>query len=65
LGLKQYELAERMDVSPSYIAAIESGSRNLTVGQIAAIANAMRVGLSISFQTPSNARTAQQTASVA
>ncbi len=49
LGLTQAEVAERLGVSPSYISAIEAGRRNLTLGQLANIANAMRLGIDISF----------------
>ncbi len=44
LGLAQAELAERLGGSPSYVSAVESGRRNLTLGQLANIANAMRLG---------------------
>ena len=49
LGLTQAEVAGRLGVSPSYISAIEAGRRNLTLGQLANIANAMRLGIEISF----------------
>jgi transcriptional regulator with XRE-family HTH domain len=52
LGLTQADVAKRLGVSPSYVAAIEGGRRNLTLGQLANIANAMRLGLSISFIRP-------------
>lgn len=52
LGLTQAEVAERLDVSPSYISAVEAGRRNLTIGQLANIANAMRLGIDISFIRP-------------
>ena len=42
-------LAERLGVSPSYISAVEAGNRNLTLGQLANIASAMRLGIDISF----------------
>lgn len=47
LGLTQAEVARRLEVSPSYIAAVEAGARNLTLGQLANIANAMRVGVDV------------------
>jgi transcriptional regulator with XRE-family HTH domain len=40
-------------VSPSYVAAVEAGRENLTVGQLANIANAMGAGLDIEFAVPS------------
>lgn len=52
LGLTQVEVAERLGVTPSYIAAVEGGRRNLTLGQLANIANAMRLGVSVSFIRP-------------
>jgi transcriptional regulator with XRE-family HTH domain len=52
LGMTQAALAQRLEVSPSYIAAVEAGRGNLTLGQIANIANAMRLGVSVSFIRP-------------
>lgn len=52
LGLTQVEVANRLGVSASYIAAVEAGRRNLTIGQLANIANAMRLGIDISFIRP-------------
>jgi transcriptional regulator with XRE-family HTH domain len=52
LGLTQAEVAERLGVAPSYISAVEAGRRNLTLGQLANIANAMRLGIDISFVRP-------------
>jgi transcriptional regulator with XRE-family HTH domain len=52
LGLTQAEVAERLGVSASYISAVEAGRRNLTLGQLANIANAMRLGVDISFIRP-------------
>ncbi len=52
LGLTQAEVAERLGVSASYISAVEAGRRNLTLGQLANIANAMRLGIDISFVRP-------------
>lgn len=52
LTLTQAQVAERLGVSPSYVAAVEAGRRNLTLGQIANIANAMRLGVQVSFIRP-------------
>ena len=52
LGLTQAEIAQRLGVSASYISAVEAGKRNLTLGQLANIANAMRLGIDISFIRP-------------
>lgn len=52
LGLTQAKVAERLGVSASYVSAVEAGRRNLTLGQLANIANAMRLGIDISFIRP-------------
>lgn len=52
LGLTQAEVAERLRVSASYLSAVEAGKRNLTVAQLANIANAMRLGIEVSFIRP-------------
>jgi transcriptional regulator with XRE-family HTH domain len=52
LGLSQVEVAKRLGVSASYLSAVEAGRRNLTLGQLANVANAMRLGLDISFIRP-------------
>ena len=52
LGLTQAQVAERLGVSASYIAAVEAGRRNLTLGQLANIANAMKLGINVSFIRP-------------
>lgn len=49
LGLTQAEVAKRLGVSASYISAVEAGKRNLTLAQLANIANAMRLGIDVSF----------------
>ena len=52
LGLTQAELAKRLGVSASYLSVVEAGKHNLTLGQLANIANAMRLGIDISFVHP-------------
>jgi transcriptional regulator with XRE-family HTH domain len=52
LGLTQAEHAQRLGVSASYLSVVEAGKHNLTLGQLANIAGAMRVGIDISFIRP-------------
>ena len=52
LGLTQAEVAGRLGVSASYVSAVEAGKRNLTLAQLANIANAMRLGIDVSFVRP-------------
>ena len=49
LGLTQLQLAERMEVTQPVIAALESGRGNPTVGLLAAVAEALQVGLDVEF----------------
>jgi transcriptional regulator with XRE-family HTH domain len=49
VGMTQLELARRMGVSQPVIAALESGRGNPTVGQLAAVAAALQVGLDVEF----------------
>ena len=49
VGLTQLQLAERMKVSQPVIAALEAGRGNPTVGQLAAVADALQVGLDVEF----------------
>lgn len=48
-GLTQADVAGRMGVSPPYVVAVEAGRANLTVGQLAAFAEAMQLGLDVAF----------------
>jgi transcriptional regulator with XRE-family HTH domain len=48
-NLTQAELGRRMGVKPPYIAGLEAGTRNLTLGQLANIADALGRSLDISF----------------
>jgi len=52
LELTQAEVARRLGVSASYLSAVEAGRRNVTLGQLANIANAMRLGIEVSFIRP-------------
>ena len=47
LGMTQAELATRMGVNPSYVTNVEGGRVNLTVGQLANIAQALGTGLDV------------------
>lgn len=49
LGITQAELARRMGVKPPYITNLEAGTRNITLGQLANLADALGRGLDISF----------------
>jgi transcriptional regulator with XRE-family HTH domain len=55
-GLNQRQLGERLNASGSYIANVEAGRENLTVGQLANIAAALGSGLEISFPVPGRER---------
>jgi transcriptional regulator with XRE-family HTH domain len=49
-GITQAELARRLDVHPSYIGGVETGRRNLTIGQLGNVAEALQARLVISFE---------------
>jgi transcriptional regulator with XRE-family HTH domain len=49
LGISQAELARRMGVKAPYVASLEAGTRNLTLGQLANIADALGRGLDVTF----------------
>lgn len=53
-GLTQAEVARRMGVSAPYVVAVEGGRANLTVGQLAAFAEAMQRGLDVGFPVVSS-----------
>lgn len=46
-GLTQSELGERLQTSGAYVAKVETGRANLTLGQLAAFADALSAGLDI------------------
>lgn len=52
VGLTQVELAKRLDASAPYISELESGKGNLTIGQLWAVADALRVELHIEMRVP-------------
>ena len=51
-GLSQRALGERLSASGAYIANIEAGRENLTLGQLASLATALGAGLDVTFQVP-------------
>lgn len=52
LGLSQAGVAKRLDVTPGYIASVEAGRYNLTIGQLMNIASALQVELDIKLNLP-------------
>ncbi len=48
-GLTQAELAARLETSSPYVANVEAGRLNLTIGQLARIADALESELQISL----------------
>jgi transcriptional regulator with XRE-family HTH domain len=52
LGLTQAEIAGRLKVQPPYIARVEAGRVNLTIGQLGNIASALGVGFDVDFKIP-------------
>jgi transcriptional regulator with XRE-family HTH domain len=48
-GLTQAQLATRMGVNPSYVTNVEAGRVNVTVGQLANVAQALGTGLDVRF----------------
>jgi len=54
--LTQAQLAERLGVGRSYVARIESGTDNLTIGQLAHLADALGAQLRITFPIPQRAK---------
>lgn len=55
LSLTQAEVARRLGVNPSYVTNVEAGRVNLTIGQMAAFAEAMDAGLAVDFPRLSSA----------
>jgi len=48
-GLTQAEVAARMAVNPSYVANLEAGRVNATLGQLAHVAEALGAGFDVTF----------------
>lgn len=51
-GMSQRSLGERIGSSGAYIANVEAGRENLTLGQLTNIASGLGAGLDISFPVP-------------
>jgi transcriptional regulator with XRE-family HTH domain len=51
-SLTQAQLGRRLGTSGAYIANVEAGRENLTIGQLANIAAALGTGLELSFPRP-------------
>lgn len=49
MGLTQAEVAARLHVNPSYVTNLEAGRVNVTVGQLAHIAEALGTGFEVEF----------------
>lgn len=49
-GLTQAEVARRLDASAPYISGLESGRSNMTIGQLAALADALHAELLIELR---------------
>lgn len=56
LALTQSDVAARLGVSTPYVANVEAGRENLTLGQLAAIADALGTELAIAFPVKQRAR---------
>jgi len=54
--LSQAELAKRLGVHPSYIAGVETGRANLTVGQLAHLSSALGAQLTIQVRVETTLR---------
>lgn len=52
VGLTQVELARRLKASGPYISELEAGKSNLTIGQLWAVADALRVEMHIELRMP-------------
>lgn len=59
-GLTQAVVARRLGTSPSYVANLEAGRLNLTIGQLARIADALGADLRVSLPLLRVERVSQQ-----
>jgi transcriptional regulator with XRE-family HTH domain len=50
MGITQAELAARLGVNASYITNVEAGRVNLTVGQLAALSEALNAALRVEIE---------------
>ena len=49
-GLTQTQVAERLQTSAPYVSGVENGKGNMTIGQLAAIADAVGVELHVELR---------------
>lgn len=56
LGLTQFDLAERIEVSPQYVGLVEQGRQNLTIETIVKVANALEISVSALFEPATTSR---------
>ena len=54
LGLSQVEVARRLGVTSGYVASLEAGRYNLTLGQLMNIAAALRVTVEVKLTIPAD-----------
>jgi transcriptional regulator with XRE-family HTH domain len=52
IGITQAQLADRMGTTAPYVSGLETGRTNVTVGQLWAVADALRVELHIELRVP-------------
>jgi transcriptional regulator with XRE-family HTH domain len=55
-GLTQAQLARRLDITTPYITNVEAGRTNLTVGQLASIADALNAVLDLNLRVVEDER---------
>jgi UDP-N-acetylglucosamine 1-carboxyvinyltransferase len=55
-GLTQAQLARRLDTTTPYITNVEAGRTNLTVGQLASIADALNAVLDVNLRVVEDQR---------
>ncbi len=53
-GMTQAQLAERLNASAPYVSALEHGRGNMTIGQLASVADAVGVELHVELRPPAS-----------